>query len=312
MPDPSDPSDARPTALAVVGLSGGAMRYAEVEPGGPTGYRLRRLGTCDFDLDAEAAVFGAGPPEALAVVADALRDVFAGTSARSLVVATPATATTTFFTPLPAGLGDGARDEQLRQEAALLADVPPATPVRVRAVPVRAETMPEGERRWYHVLHVGENVHARLGRLAAAIGAPSYDVADAGRAAATVVRALPADGPPDDGADAGRVDLVVGAYAGHTEVAVVRGGDLLFGHHGPGTTPEDTAYFALAALEAAGLGKVSRMPQSLRIVLESVLRNCDGKRVTEEHVRELAAWKPTGKRTAEIPFVLARILLQDM
>ena len=70
--------------------------------------------------------------------------------------------------------------------------------------------------------------------------------------------------------------------------------------------------YSLAALEAAGLGRTSRMPQSLRIVLESVLRNCDGKRVTEEHVRELAAWKPTTKRTAEIPFVLARILLQDM
>ena len=71
-------------------------------------------------------------------------------------------------------------------------------------------------------------------------------------------------------------------------------------------------YYSLAALQAAGLGNISRMPQSLRIVLESVLRNCDGKRVTEEHVRELAGWAPTAKRTAEIPFVLARILLQDM
>jgi aconitate hydratase len=71
-------------------------------------------------------------------------------------------------------------------------------------------------------------------------------------------------------------------------------------------------YYALAALEAAGLGKVSRMPYSLRIVLESVLRNCDGKRVTEEAVRRLAAWKPGAPRTEEIPFVLARIMLQDM
>jgi aconitate hydratase len=71
-------------------------------------------------------------------------------------------------------------------------------------------------------------------------------------------------------------------------------------------------YYSVAALEAAGLGKVSRMPHSLRIVLESVLRNCDGQRVSEEHVRELAAWKPNGERTEEIPFVLARILLQDM
>ena len=71
-------------------------------------------------------------------------------------------------------------------------------------------------------------------------------------------------------------------------------------------------YYSLPALEKAGLGKISRLPQSLRIVLESVLRNCDGKRVTEQHVRELASWQPTGTRTAEIPFVLARILLQDM
>src|SRR5688572_28175082 len=71
-------------------------------------------------------------------------------------------------------------------------------------------------------------------------------------------------------------------------------------------------YYSLYELEKAGLGKVSRMPQSLRIVLESVLRNCDGKRVTEQHVRELAAWKPTAPRKEEIPFVLARILLQDL
>ena len=71
-------------------------------------------------------------------------------------------------------------------------------------------------------------------------------------------------------------------------------------------------YYALSALEAAGLGRISRMPYALRVVLESVLRNCDGKRVTEAHVRDLAGWQPNAPRTAEIPFVLARILLQDM
>ena len=70
-------------------------------------------------------------------------------------------------------------------------------------------------------------------------------------------------------------------------------------------------YYALDALEAAGLGKVSRLPVSLRIVLESVLRNCDGLKVTEQHVRQLAAWQPNAPRSAEIPFVVARIVLQD-
>ena len=57
--------------------------------------------------------------------------------------------------------------------------------------------------------------------------------------------------------------------------------------------------------------KLERLPISIRIVLESVLRNCDGKKVTEAHVRELAAWQPAAKRTDEIPFVVARIVLQD-
>ncbi len=57
--------------------------------------------------------------------------------------------------------------------------------------------------------------------------------------------------------------------------------------------------------------KIERLPISIRIVLESVLRNCDGKKVTEEHVKQLANWKPNATRTDEIPFVLARIVLQD-
>ncbi|MGQ7793674.1 aconitate hydratase AcnA [Faunimonas sp. B44] len=71
-------------------------------------------------------------------------------------------------------------------------------------------------------------------------------------------------------------------------------------------------YYALAALEEAGLGRVSRLPPTLKVMLESLLRNCDGRRVTEQHVRALAAWQPNAKREGEIPFVVGRILLQDM
>jgi len=70
-------------------------------------------------------------------------------------------------------------------------------------------------------------------------------------------------------------------------------------------------YFSLPALEEAGLGAISRLPVSIRIVLESVLRNCDGLKVTESAVRELAGWKAVSDRTEEIPFVVARIVLQD-
>jgi len=56
---------------------------------------------------------------------------------------------------------------------------------------------------------------------------------------------------------------------------------------------------------------VKRLPVSLRVVLESVLRNCDGKKVTSEHIEQLANWQPKAARVDEIPFVVARVVLQD-
>jgi aconitate hydratase len=70
-------------------------------------------------------------------------------------------------------------------------------------------------------------------------------------------------------------------------------------------------FYSLPALEAAGVGPISRLPVSVRIVLESVLRNYDEKKVSEANVKELANWQPNETRTAEIPFVVARIVLQD-
>ena len=68
--------------------------------------------------------------------------------------------------------------------------------------------------------------------------------------------------------------------------------------------------YSLPAL-AKQFPNISRLPISLRIVLESVLRNCDGQRVTAGHVSELANWQPNAKRTQEIPFVVSRVVLQD-
>jgi aconitate hydratase len=69
--------------------------------------------------------------------------------------------------------------------------------------------------------------------------------------------------------------------------------------------------YSLPALEAAGVGKISRLPISIRIVLESVLRNVDGKKVTERDVRTLANWNAKSPAQEEIPFIVARIVLQD-
>ena len=69
-------------------------------------------------------------------------------------------------------------------------------------------------------------------------------------------------------------------------------------------------FYSLPALAKAHPA-VKRLPVSIRIVLESVLRNCDGQKVTPEHVAQLANWKPTAERTDEIPFVVSRVVLQD-
>lgn len=70
-------------------------------------------------------------------------------------------------------------------------------------------------------------------------------------------------------------------------------------------------FHSLPALQKVLGMPIDRLPISIRIVLESVLRNCDGKKVTEAHVRQLASWKPNASRTDEIPFVVSRVVLQD-
>ncbi len=70
-------------------------------------------------------------------------------------------------------------------------------------------------------------------------------------------------------------------------------------------------FYSLAQLEKAGIGPISKLPACIRVVLESVLRNCDGTRITEHNVRALANWAANGPRTEEIPFVVARVILQD-
>src|SRR2546422_6794603 len=70
-------------------------------------------------------------------------------------------------------------------------------------------------------------------------------------------------------------------------------------------------FYSLPQLEKEGIGPIARLPVSIRVVLESVLRNFDGQKITEENVRALANWQANGERTEEIPFVVARVLLQD-
>ena len=77
-------------------------------------------------------------------------------------------------------------------------------------------------------------------------------------------------------------------------------------------TPGKTGkFYSLPQLEKENVGPISKLPVSIRVVLESVLRNYDGAKITEDDVRALANWQPNATRTEEIPFTVARVLLQD-
>jgi len=69
--------------------------------------------------------------------------------------------------------------------------------------------------------------------------------------------------------------------------------------------------YRLDRLEEQGLGRIDRLPYSIRVLLESLVRNCDGYQVTPRNVQELAGWKPRAADRSEIPFKPARVLLQD-
>ncbi|RAZ68357.1 aconitate hydratase AcnA [Planococcus maitriensis] len=70
-------------------------------------------------------------------------------------------------------------------------------------------------------------------------------------------------------------------------------------------------YYRLAALEEAGIAKVSRLPYSVKVLLESVLRQHDGYVIKDEHVEELAKWGKDANKEAEVPFKPSRVILQD-
>ena len=258
---PASPAAPVPqSTLAALEIHGHSLRYGEVvRPDGGLG-SIRRLGTCDFEFDAEEAVFGDVAPQNFETVVEAVAEIFSGSNASALRVAVHPPALTGFFTPLPEGMAAAGRHEQLRQEAALLADVNAAQPVRIRAAPIRTEDIEIAEEpvphRWHHVFHVPEPVHARMTLMARALDMDAYDLLDTTCTAATAIAALDGLAPVPPMADQPKAPytLALGAYAGHVELGIVYQGAWYHGHHGPMGAPDDAAYFAVALLDRVGLG----------------------------------------------------------
>ena len=76
-------------------------------------------------------------------------------------------------------------------------------------------------------------------------------------------------------------------------------------------TVKDIGIFRLSTLQEKGLGDIDKLPYSIRVLLESVLRNCDGHTVTEDDVKALASWNAADPAKIEIPYKPSRVVLQD-
>jgi len=249
---------------AGVELSGKALRYAEVDLG-PRGFaaerlgaeagpRLLRMGACDFDFDAAAAILDPSGPAHLDTIATAVKEIFASSRAERLCVAVHPWHATSFFAPLAAGMSAADRFEQLRQEAAMLADARQPRPVRVTATPVRTETTPAGiAYHWHHVLRLPEAVHARMDHVAHRIGegVPHSFVDSAGAAAAVASALRPGEERQDqmNDPDAVPFSLAVGVFDSCVEFALTRGETWFHSAWAEAAEMSDSAYFGAALLD---------------------------------------------------------------
>lgn len=252
------------TFRAGIEIYGRVMRYAEIEigrrgaGGSAPALRLVRLGACDFDFDVAEALLALVGPTHLDTVTTAVREIFDGSKAEVLRAVVHPWNCTSFFSPLPDGMPPSERFEQLRQEAAMLSDASVARPVRVKATPVRIETLPDGRQtHWHHVLRLSDNVHARFEHIAQHFGGGeekraheegrSHEFVDAtGAAAAVAGRLLQADDDPP-------YALALGVYGERTEYALCRGATWHFGYHAEAGALEDGAYFGAALLDRLGV-----------------------------------------------------------
>lgn len=241
---------------AGIELVGRSLRYAEAELGASP--RLLRMGVCDFEFDVDAAVLEVAGPAYLDTVATALREIFAGSQATRLQVAVHPWHATSFFAPLPVGMAATGKFEQLRQEAAMLADSRVARPVRVTASPVRMESLSDGRRfHWHHVLGLAESVHARAAHLAKRVGKRGeHEFVDAaGAVAGVVARLRSASDRVTEVENPGAVlyTLAFGLYGNRVEVSVCRGAAWHFSHWVEVTEAADAAYFTVALLDRIGV-----------------------------------------------------------
>jgi hypothetical protein len=230
-----------------IDLSWASLRYAEVEHQAGD-VRPLRLGSCDFDFNVTRELLHAEAPTHLDVVAEALRDVFAGSKAEQLRIVVHPPEAYSFVTAIPSEWSPPERSERFQQEAALLADTQSEAGLHVTASVVHAaDTHLDVEP--VHVLAVPRDRHARLETVVRRLPHGEGQWMLSTHAAARVMmRTAPPPLPSETS-----IGLVVGIYPDYTEYGLLRNGRWYFSHYTEAEEPADATYFATALLDQLGV-----------------------------------------------------------
>lgn len=242
-------------ARAGIDLHQNVLRYAEVEQYGSR-YRLLRLGSCDFDFDLPQELLSGNPSGNLETVADALKDVFAGSVSEQLNVAIHPPGGYSFFTPLANSLTSVEREARITEEVRLLTQAAvESSSLHVTADPVYEETLEDGRGvSWFHVWAMNDFVHERFQQIFGVLPYQTHRMKLSMQAAAAVVSGLEERGKNREARTGGvAFTLALGWYGSHVEYTLCRNGHWYFSHYATVQSLADSAYFAVTLLRRLGL-----------------------------------------------------------
>jgi len=232
---------------ASIALEGSVLSFAEIAPQA-TGYRLDRLGSCDFEANIGQDILGAAASKHLATVQEAVRDIFDQSEAASLTVVVPPTVGYEVFVPTPEGTAPEEAHALIRQDIALLAGSAKLATLEVTTEPLHTTRVADvGTVQWYHAMAATKALRPRFEALGEALGVDTVRMLLSTRTATALMQLL--HRTPDGDPPAAPYTLALGWYTTHVEYIVCHGDRWHYSHHTAPGTVADAAYFAISLLK---------------------------------------------------------------
>ncbi|MDX1739767.1 MAG: hypothetical protein R3178_00675 [Rhodothermales bacterium] len=230
---------------------GPRMRYSEVDQG-RSGPKLLRLGSCDFDFDAEHALL-AGPERQLDTIREAVGDVFSGSQSVDVSVVLSATSVISFFSPVSDSASEDEKRQQLEADTVLIGGHGSA--LSVVAEPVSTVRRNGDEIvTWYHVAAVPVGMRRRVSGVLSPFSDARHRFTTSLQAGARVAGRLESLAAESSELAASSA-AAVGMFDSHTEISILRSGKWLFGSTLPSSLQSDVAYAILNLVDRSGVGR---------------------------------------------------------